>query len=385
MKALIFDLDNTLFDTRSCNPYLRTNAGRSAIVSALKSGALNITAVDSRIIEYINRLIEAKAFEVYVFSDSPKEYCKCLVDMFSLNISSDNIFGAQHKPIVEPNPIFAKHEDILIIGDSPKDIFFGHIKKLPTVFFTPLTEFDVEYVVSNSLPTKVARNLNELSDVIADFYKGLFSYVAIDLQPYFKTTSAKNARLHIINVGDIGYSREYLPDTSTWRNDTDKYTWFDVRRIIKPSKELSHEQLVNNEELKFYNKNGSIGTSGYLERVAFHYMTNFVSWLNEKNITGEVYLIPVPSSVPSECNKSFPMRQVAVWWQNWCSKKKRRGEVAFELKEYSCVERYWPSIPSHLSIGQRHVEPHFDSLGVFKDTKQIDAVGSIVVILDDVV
>ncbi|MFI3309276.1 HAD family hydrolase [Ewingella allii] len=387
MKAIIFDLDKTLFDTESCDVYLRTRAGRDAICGLLRAGVLNTPPVDPRIVAYVNALAIHEGIDVYIFSDSPQEYCETVLEINGIRIEESKVFGAQHKPCIPPNPIFSNYENVLIIGDSPRDIYLGHIKKCPTIFFTPLTNFDIKFITEQSQPTAVAENLDVLAEKIKAFYQNEMIYVAPDIERHFLKASIDESMIVDIPSEDIGYSKQYIPDPGSWRphNQQDKYTWFNVRRVIKPSKDLTPEQLEEKFKMQFYNADGKIGTSGYLHQVAYHSCLDFITWIQSKNITGDIYLIATPASVPLECNHSFPMYQVAQWWCKWLYMKKKNGQINFKVSNGSCVERFWPTVPAHMSTGVRLVLPHLDTLGVFKDTKPFPQTASAVIILDDIV
>lgn len=387
MKAIIFDLDKTLFDTKSCDVYLRTRAGREVICDLLRKRVLATPPVDTRIVAYVNALAAHMGIDVYIFSDSPQEYCETVLEINGIIVEKSKIFGAQHKPCIPPNPIFSNYENVLIIGDSPRDIYLGHLKKCPTVFFTALTDFDVKFIAEQAQPTAVANNLDVLAEKIKEFFHNKMVYVAPDIARHFLTASVDETLIFDMPPEDIGYSKQYIPDPTSWRagNLQDKYTWFNVRRVIKPSKDLTPQQLDEKFQMQFYNANGKIGTSGYLHQVAYNCCIDFIGWVQSKNITGDIYLIATPASVPMECNHSFPIYHIVEWWCKWLYMKKKGGQINFKVSNGSCVERFWPTVPSHMSTGVRLVLPHLDTLGVFRNTKPFPKTASAVIILDDIV
>ncbi|TOJ42820.1 hypothetical protein CGI42_22715, partial [Vibrio parahaemolyticus] len=58
MKLLIFDLDFTLVNTTTCQDYLKTRAGREAIVEKLDSGEVVTELYFADTVEYVNSLVE---------------------------------------------------------------------------------------------------------------------------------------------------------------------------------------------------------------------------------------------------------------------------------------------------------------------------------------
>ena len=107
-----------------------------------------------------------------------------------------------------------------------------------------------------------------------------------------------------------------------------------------------------------------------------------MKWLKDKNITGKVYLVAAPSSVPRECNKSLPMEMLVLWWVKWLP---HISEGKFQVLNGNYVERFWPTTPAHMSKGKREIRPHFHTLGVFDNVEPYDADTSAIVIIDDVV
>ena len=101
MKAILFDLDNTLFATQECNVYLRSRTGREIVCDLIRQGSLNVTPLDPRLPGYINMLDEASNVEVFIISDSPKDYCLTILNKFGITVNHDNVLGALHKPCVE--------------------------------------------------------------------------------------------------------------------------------------------------------------------------------------------------------------------------------------------------------------------------------------------
>ena len=75
MKAIVFDLDNTLFKTDNCQPYLRSRAGREVISKLITDGTVTVTPIHERMVPFVNELVGNEKCDVYIFSDSPKDYC----------------------------------------------------------------------------------------------------------------------------------------------------------------------------------------------------------------------------------------------------------------------------------------------------------------------
>ncbi|MGU3427224.1 hypothetical protein [Enterobacter hormaechei] len=384
MKAILFDLDNTLFATQECNVYLRSRAGREVVCDLIRQGSLNVTPLDARLPGFINMLDEANDLDVYIISDSPKDYCITILNKFGITVSHDNVLGAMHKPCVEEEveDIFSDYEKVLVVGDTPKDVYFAHRLKAASVFLTCLTDYDIDFSVSNSMPSAVAKSYIELVDVINHFLRDELAFEIPYFKPHFKTVDADTASIIDISDENIGFAMKYIPELDDIDNEEDKFTWFKIHRSIKPAKILSYSDLDLKKKVSFYNNNSKISEGVAFRDVAWFARISFVKWLQDKNITGKVYLVAAPSSVPRECNKSLPMEMLVLWWVRWLP---HISEGRFQVLNGNYVERFWPTTPAHMSKGRREIRPHFHTLGVFNDVKPYDEDTSAIIIIDDVV
>ncbi|WP_105467178.1 hypothetical protein [Escherichia coli] len=382
MKAILFDLDNTLFSTSCCNVYLRSRAGRNVICDLIQSGRLNITPLDPGIVNYVNQLNNTHDIDVFIISDSPKDYCLTILRRFGMNIDEEKVIGSMHKPCIENEELFSTYSKVLVIGDTPKDIFLAHRLKAASIFLTCLTEYDIDFSVNNSLPYAVASSFEELEQKIREFVENDFEYET----PYFKTllNTVDPEGVAIVDIPDedIGYVFKYIPDLDEIDNQEDKNTWFKIHRSIKPAKILSYQDLDGKKRVSFYNQNNTITDGMAFRDIAWFARLNFCEWIKEKNITGKVYLVAAPSSVPRECNQSLPMGVLVNWWVKWLPYVE---DINIRVLDGSYVERFWPTTPSHMSKGKREIRPHFNTLGVFKDAEPFDADTSAIIIVDDVV
>lgn len=384
MKAILFDLDNTLFATQECDVYLRSRAGREVVCDLIRQNSLVVTPLDSRLPSYINILDGANGVEVFIISDSPKDYCSTILNKFGITVSDDNILGSLHKPCIEDEieNIFSWYEKVLVVGDTPKDVYFAHRLKAASVFLTCLTNYDVNFSVNSSMPSAVANSYIELIDIIDAFLNDRLNFSIPYFKPYFKTVDADTVAIVDIAENDIGFSLKYIPELDAIDNEKDIFTWFKIHRSIKPAKILSYSELDSKRKVSFYNNNKNISEGIAFRDIAWFARLDFVNWLKNKNITGKVYLVAAPSSVPRECNKSLPMEALVNWWVKWLP---HISEKKFQVLNGSYVERFWPTTPAHMSKGRREIRPHFHTLGVFQDADPYDADTSAIVIIDDVV
>jgi phosphoglycolate phosphatase-like HAD superfamily hydrolase len=327
MDIVVFDLDNTLVNTNCCQYYLRSQAGRDVVSEHVSSGLIKLNLYDENIVEYFNFLVECEFITVLVISDSPKDYCLSVLKFYGFKIDDDHIFGSQGKPCVKFYEILEglrfKHgrdfsdDPVLIIGDSPKDIFFGYCIKAPSVFATWGTTFDVNYVRKNSLPEAVAENLNVLEEAVEAFFKGELKFKERDFSQHFLTVDELQVDKFEFPEEDAGFAREYVPDWSEFRNEYDRFVWFDVNRSIKKAKFLTPAELQQNTKLRFYTQDGGVSEGKGFKTNAGHYIKDFKGWLSGRGVKGKIALIPMPSSLPRECNLSNVMDQLCSWWASW--------------------------------------------------------------------
>lgn len=154
-----------------------------------------------------------------------------------------------------------------------------------------------------------------------------------------------------------------------------------MHRVIKPAKNLTPAQLNRNESLSFMNSDQTIKIAQSLKSQAGHLKFEFMKWAKQINLTGDVYLVPIPGSSPYECHSSFPMLHIVQWWVEWINKEQN---LPYILHEGLVIERFWPSVSAHLQGGPREVRPHLKTMGIFSDSTSF-VPNSTVVILDDVV
>ncbi|MER5005367.1 HAD family hydrolase [Atlantibacter hermannii] len=382
MKAILFDLDNTLFSTHECNVYLRSHAGRIVIPDLIRKGAFSIIPLHEQISDYINFLESKRDLDVFIVSDSPKDYCMAILEKFDIKIESGKVLGSQHKPCIEDEEIFSTYNKVLVVGDNPKDIYLAHKLRAASLYLTYFSEFNTNFAIDNSLPTQVVKDFDEMVKVITKFLKGDLEYKIPYYKQHFLTVDANEIALYDIDQSDIGYSLSYYPDFKELETAKERYDWFDVKRSIKPAKLLTNKELDNQETVSFYNADKTISQGKAFRRVAWFAREDFLKWLKEKNITGKVYLVAAPSSIPRECNKSLPMEMLVYWWIKWFPYLNYNKVT---LKNGSYVERYWPTTPAHMTNGKREVRPHLNTLGIFKDNDGFDSDTTAVIIIDDVV
>jgi len=406
MKLLIFDLDLTLVNTTSCQDYLKTKAGRDAIVGLLDSGEVTTELYFPDTVEYINSLVsrfakgESDALPIIV-SDSPKPYCEKIVELHGFKIPPKLIFAAAHKPCVDFDDLLETLEtyklkkfckdtavrDCLMIGDSAKDVFFGHETKSPSVWAKwGFNRVDYQFKVDTCKPTRQANTLDELKTFVEEYIEGgekAFDYEAPDFKKIFKieTVDIDNFTEH--EVEDIGYIKHYVPEALELEDRQYVNAYFEVNWMLKKAKDVPKNSLWKNKPQRFYKQDGEFkDNSAKLMSKAGGYKFEFKKWLEEKGITGKVLLVPVPASVPVECNKTYTVKLICEWWTEWINKLK----PDFELVHYDLlVERFNPKLPTHAKGGQRHMKDQLTTMGFIKKMHDVlpDDI-SAVVFLDDV-
>lgn len=383
MKAIIFDLDNTLFKTDHCQVYLRSKAGRSVIPQLIKDGIVKVNPINDRIINFVNKLIKNKNCDVYIFSDSPKNYCLSILEYHHVNINSDNVYGSQHKPTAEDSYILDSYKDVIIIGDSPKDIYFAHINSAISVLIGNFNKSEIDYYELWTKPTAIITKKLQLESYIELFLSDSIQFSKPEISTNYITADPKTADISNLNLDRIGYSFEYWPNPNDWGDDSRKKSvWFDVQRSIKVSKYLTETEIKKYEAVSFYNQDRTIGKGRSFRKLAYSYYLKFEEWLLSKKIRGRIYLVATPSSVPFECNKSSPIQVLIDLWSTYAFHNKDKLDC--EIIPSTIVERFWPTKPAHMSNGRREIEPHLETLGIYSGTKKFEDPDA-VIIIDDVV
>lgn len=387
MRVLLLDLDLTLVDTSGCQAYMRSSAGRQAVLKEIANGRISLPVYDARLPTYVNALAETPNLAVAIVSDSPAEYCAHVLRQAGYNIDSRLIFGSQSKPITNIHALRTQISEffdfvdveLLVVGDSPKDIYMAHALGVPSILAAWGSQHHINVVTRWSRPTVVARTFEELQSHITNFLNGHMSHQAYAFDSDYHTIDINVVERIHVPPENIGHGQEYVPDRTQYRNVADRYASLDLRSIVKRAKDLPISHHKAKRGVPSFGINGLYQTAPLMSK-AGHYKKSFVEWCRSKNIKGEILLVPVPSSVPRECNLTYTMDLICDWWKLWINGK----EAGLNIEVYSSFERFWPRSPSHLTGGRRDMDDHFETLGIFKGTDSIDNVNH-VVIVDDVV
>lgn len=94
MQVILFDLDFTLANTLSCQPYLTSVKGREEVLNFLSRSPLEVSGYGKELIESFNAAAD-KDFSIAVVSDSPKNYCIKVLECCGYKIDSRLVFGNQ--------------------------------------------------------------------------------------------------------------------------------------------------------------------------------------------------------------------------------------------------------------------------------------------------
>jgi hypothetical protein len=385
MRVLIFDLDFTLANTTECLPYLTTSGGRGQVVAALDAGDISVEAYDRVLVRDFNSSFTNDLCAVVV-SDSPKSYCIKVLDECGYDIEEQYVFGSQGKPMVDFDQIIdllveeldveADDLEFLVIGDSPKDIYFAHRIEAPSIFAAWGTRHDLE-LARQSMPTRVAQDHDELRSHVRSFLDGHLIYEHHDFYERFDFQDPDE--IDRISLDEIGFVKEYVPNRENYRGDNDRWASRDLHWVVKPAKNYDEDHHRYNREMQLYGSDGVFDTRS-LKSLAGIYKRAFKTWLEEQGVEGKVVIVPVPPSVPHECNLSSPVELISGWWSVWVTDEVEN----IEMGSYDVVRRILPKHPSHDTPGPRHMDDQFPTLGLVPDS-EIEEDIDYVVIFDDVV
>lgn len=388
MRVIIYDLDLTLADTTECQPYMATQVGREYVVSSLKNGRLQVSFYDRNLISDFNSLAELDDCCVLVVSDSPKEYCLEVLRIGGYSIDPRLVLGSQGKPFVKLDliestiaDVFGDQENLsyLVIGDSPKDVYFAHIIRAASICALWGSRFD-RGMIEHSRPSRFVSNNGELRAAINDFLNERLSFEYQDFaEDYLVLAPGENEDFSLL-ADEIGYGAEYVPDYHHYRGDVDKWNSRDLKQIVKRAKDFDRSFHNLNSKIRSYGQNGLYDV-GALKTKSGHFKRNFLHWCRGVGLTGKIALVPVPSSLPLECNLTFTVGLICDWWADWISHE----NADLEIEVVNAFERFWPKVPAHLSEGRRSALDQFETLGMYGCLigKRLEA--DHVVIVDDVV
>lgn len=390
MRVIIFDLDLTLAATEDCHAYLRTSIGRASIVAALQSKTVGVSFYSDRLVSFFNGLAELHDCCVIVVSDSPKDYCLQLLKQGTYKIDEKFVFGSQSKPLVihdtianlvaEEYGVSASSLTFLVIGDSPKDIYYAHHISSPSIFVSWGSKQST--MAHHAMPTRRADTVPDLERYVDAFLHGKLAYERYDFKKLYVVISPETKGFIRTELSPerIGYGKEYVKNKEDHRDIRDLWASNELRWVVKQAKNLDKAQHEGRVGTPLFGKNGPYNADPFKSK-AGHFKNDFIRWCNKNDIKGSVLLIPVPPSVPRECNLTHSMSMMCGWWKTWINSE----DHDLNIKVYDAFERFWPKIPSHLSHGWRDMDDQFETLGLFKgQQKKIDN-ADFVIIVDDVV
>lgn len=390
MRVIIFDLDLTLAATEECHAYLRTRIGRESVVEALQSKTVDVSFYSSRLVRYVNALLNNTECCVIVVSDSPKDYCVEVLKQGGYKISERWIFGSQSKPLVlhdaiadavaEEYEVLASSLSYLVVGDSPKDIYYAHHIASPSIFVSWGSKQST--MAHHANPTYRADKIQDLEKCINVFLSGKLAYKPYDFKKDYLVLDpqSKEFRRTELPVERIGYGKEYVKNKDDYRDIKDVWASNELRWVVKQAKNLSKAQHEARVGTPLFGKNGLYSADPFKSK-AGHFKNDFIRWCERNNIKGNVLLVPVPPSVPRECNLTHSMSIMSHWWEKWINSE----DHGLTIKVHDIFERFWPKVPSHQSSGWRDMDDQFATLGLFLGLQKKVNNAHFVVIIDDVV
>lgn len=396
MDVIIFDLDNTLVDTKACRDWLNTTHGRDEIVRRIARNHVTTRLYDQRIVKLFNDLQADSKVMVAVVSDAPTDYCRAVLKSHGFDLRYVYIHGSAGKPCIDTKKLVQgvkecyedtlKVNDVLVIGDSPKDIHFAHQIGAFSVFATWGTEFEVDTIEEQSQPTQVVSDFPELEKYIRNFREFTPEFEIPDFEDYFElvdTNRGDYKECHIKD-DDIGYGHRYVTNkTLREQNAVDRQTFIDIFWVVKRAKQFTVRQLEQNAAIGYYSSYGNHKHWPSLTARAPHYFERLMQWIDDKGITGNITLVPVPSSVPSECNLTFTMKYVCELWSRWI----KEYDVNYTLATAFIIDRVNPRPAAHADHAyddSRTIEPHVKTMGIFEGADLPEDTDAIIIV-DDVV
>ncbi len=234
----MYDLDNTLIDTRAVRPYMKTQEGRLFVAQHIDQ--IVTTADDG-----LRRLVERqhKRKEVSIVTDSPRDYALAVLQKHGFPKDLP-IYAAANKPFNRglsqaiadcKKPL----EEIVVVGDSAKDILDAHKAKVKSIGVTWGKLFTQEQLRAAE-PTEVVESMEDLEKVLESdkIIKGKYqARINPNALVYLPKEQRGNTAVDITNIAIGSY-------TSWDRKGSDGFSVFSANILrFKMMKDHTTEEL----------------------------------------------------------------------------------------------------------------------------------------------
>lgn len=306
--------------------------------------------------------------KIAIVSDAPREHVELLIAKHGF--PKMPVYGSCDKPstyalydILRRNGI--RKEEILVIGDSPKDILMAHEFNSASVGVTwsesknPTHKDYLEKRLRRAQPNSIIDKFSSLGEEIERFAQENFGYTQFVFPEdylFFDFEPGYDMSLEAISLG------EYKPKS---------YTEHEKRIFdFKDAKEAYYSDITKGAVMRYFWE-GSIKGSRTYYSVFRAFLNSARAKLASMNLQGTTSIIAAPNSLPNYCYKSDINNIFAAFLANPEAKALEKRLTA----------RLKPKKESHKGAS-RSIIDHLNTIGFYNNPETISSDN--IVIFDDV-
>lgn len=361
-KHYIFDFDGTIIETKVLDPYRNSQEGRKYLIDNI--AGLNTTEYSPAIKKIIEYLHKKRALTI--LTNSPENETRAILKKHAF---PDNlpIIGSARKPQVTKIENLVKQLrrdglEVILIGDTPKDILTAHALRIPSlgVLWSQESTTDKILKAEPSLYTTIPEEFEEWFRISAKEHieysprKNPNDYVfaqEISGRPISKTEVMFNALSKYIKVSDWKSERKSLAEIG-YAEDSKKILSF------KRCKDVFGTELKKKCEVYFY------GGKLHSGREYYFMLSEFKTRINERikqlNLNGRTLIIGLPNSLPEYCYRT----DVNYQFTKFCAK----DLDDLVLPADRTIYRVYPVDATH-ATQSRNAKQQLNTIGIIKGFK----------------
>lgn len=364
-KHFFFDFDDTLVDTSELFAHRSTAEGRSYVAN--NSHLVNTQLCNPDLVKIVSAL--HKNNSASIFTNSAKPYTEALLDKHGFPTDLPIYSNAQKpdsKSLSSTIDILGIHpNDVLLIGDSAKDILAGHGCNVASIGVTwgQSSKDNLELSEARGIATSV----DELVNCIENFKNETYGYIA--------RSAPKNYDFLPFSFTDPQIDYHSIGKYVSFGHPEFNSSGSNLILAYKDSKEFDFNIIKDQRKVRQFFHGGRVkGWDVYYDIIVGYYR-QLQDKIDTLGLTGNSICISAPNSVPEYCFGN-DVNEIMV---------RNLNETKFGISKKDTqrfLHRVYPTIPSRLG-GQRNHQTHLNSVGVPKNRYDIDTFDNVIV-FDDV-
>jgi phosphoglycolate phosphatase-like HAD superfamily hydrolase len=360
-KYFVFDLDGTLINTAAKRPYMTSNEGKRYL--AANPGCIKTQLYDELLLKIVSFL--NKTGQAIIATDSPDDYARAMLAKHDFP-SDLPLFAAMGKPFPDKfaesmgaNEIAPR--DLLVIGDSPKDILFAHAIESPSVGVS-WGDYDDENI-ARANPNSVIDHADELEDIIRNF--------TADKIVHKPRTDPDCYKFFDYKLTDHQMTNHALQDYVPYSRDKKAFynSGSDKILLFKKAKDYTLKEINTGVSDSYFNK-GHVQNGDNIANAVIHFKEKVARAILGLNLPGKTTVVAAPNSLPEYCYQT-DINHVAASMVN---REYFGGEKCQRL-----FYRVYPKDEAHQG-GSRNDKIHFETIGVKSELQKTDNL----IIFDDI-